>query len=322
MTMETMGQLKQLIERGTRVLVSSSFFDLHEELQKKEVMLIEDLPVSNRVVEQISHCGWGLFTDVLFVLANELPVVGYVGMIVVCGGNERQLEQGWADYNVQSIDMGLWFEGLSDGQLRRTNWQQQVSLKSSESFVGSFERPILFLDRDNVIIHDVPYNSNHENVVLMDGISALIRRAHQIGWWVAMVSNQSGLGREKIRFDEYGYVHRQVLNLLAQEHAWIDESQWASYIEGSHVVEGRQEASMRKPRPGMIWKTQRKLKGNLAASHMVGDSASDLLAAEQAGVGNLWLLKSDKVQNEIEKLQRLRGDLKYHVIEKLSELRL
>ncbi|HWU43132.1 MAG TPA: HAD-IIIA family hydrolase, partial [Bdellovibrio sp.] len=110
------------------------------------------------------------------------------------------------------------------------------------------EKACLFLDRDDVVVRNIPYNKDPAMVELMPGVVEVIQEAHSQGLWVALVTNQSGLGRGRISWLEYKQVHQRMLELLAQKNCWIDECVWASFIENEAVVEGRLLASLRKPR--------------------------------------------------------------------------
>lgn len=186
-----------------------------------------------------------------------------------------------------------------------TNWDQ---LNPLAFFEGSFQTPALFLDRDDVVVKNVPYNGDPAKVELMKGAVELIQAAHQRGFWVVLVTNQSGLGRDRIDWQQYQRVHQQMLQLLAQEGCWIDECLWASYIDGANTPEGYRMASLRKPRNGMFQLARQKLRMNLAESIMVGDSASDLIAAADSGISHLYLYGSDKSASEVLKLQAYQRD--------------
>lgn len=318
--MFTIDQLKKSLERGTRVLLSKAFADLHPAFQNRQVVVVQNQPLHLAEVNRVSQLGWGQAQDLLFVVLQDLPVVGYVGRIVGFGVSEKMLKLGWVDEVYPSVDADLWMEALDLGGPKKLNWSDLAPLRNEEVFDGSFERPILFLDRDNVIVHDVPYNKDPDQVQLLKGSVDVIRRAHDLGWWVAMVSNQSGLGRGKIRFDEYGLVHRRMQQLLAEQGQWLDESEWAAFIADGASTEGRGMPALRKPRPGMFWEVQRKLKGSLIRSVMVGDSATDLLAAHQVGIEKLYLLKSNHWEKQVEQLQASMPELRYHVIEELEQV--
>jgi len=169
----------------------------------------------------------------------------------------------------------------------------------------------------------VPYNKNPDLVELMPGITDLINRAHVAGYWVALVTNQSGLGRGWITWDEYQKVHQQMLRLLAAQGSWLDECVWAGFYEKEPAPAGMQFAGLRKPRGGMFQQVQDKLKVNLGASVMVGDSATDLIAAHGMGLKKLYLFNSEKIAEEkskISEFQKYEPLLQYSVITNFSEV--
>ncbi|XGC80063.1 D-glycero-alpha-D-manno-heptose-1,7-bisphosphate 7-phosphatase [Bdellovibrio bacteriovorus] len=200
-----------------------------------------------------------------------------------------------------------------------TKWNQTPEL---QDFAKSSEAPCLFLDRDDVVVKNVPYNKDPEKVELLPGITDLINKAHEKGYWVAIVTNQSGLGRGWITWPEYQAVQQRILKLLADQGSWIDEWVWASYYENG-VPAGERMASLRKPRNGMFQLVEEKLKPNMKKSIMVGDSASDLIAAYASGVQGLYLLSSPKLEQEkqeLEKLQQHVENFKFSVAIKFGDV--
>ena len=193
------------------------------------------------------------------------------------------------------------------------NWQRDTEETS----------PCLFLDRDDVIVRNVPYNKEASKVEILPGAVDLIRRAHAQGYWVALVTNQSGIGRGRISWAEYQTVHQRMLELLAQQGAWIDECVWSAFIENESAQEGRILAGLRKPRAGMFQLVQEKLKVKMSNSMMVGDSATDLIAASAAGVQNCYLFHSEKFAQELEVLnefQRRHSEFKFSTVTDLAKL--
>ncbi|MNL66892.1 D,D-heptose 1,7-bisphosphate phosphatase [compost metagenome] len=57
----------------------------------------------------------------------------------------------------------------------------------------------------------------------------------------------------------------------------------------------------------MFQRVSEKLKPDLENSMMVGDSATDLIAAHAVGIKNLYLLSSEKVQKEQKSLEDFRA---------------
>jgi D-glycero-D-manno-heptose 1,7-bisphosphate phosphatase len=194
-------------------------------------------------------------------------------------------------------------------------------VKPFETVPSSHKSPCLFLDRDDVVVKNVPYNKDSTLVTLMPGIAELINQAHRKGYWVALVTNQSGLGRGLVNWSEYQQVHQKMLELLAKQGAWLDECVWAGYIENAANAVGNFLPSLRKPRLGMFQQVQEKLQADLATSVMIGDSASDLIAAYNVGLRKLYLLDAGKVAAEKEKLASYLTsypDFKYTVLSELQ----
>lgn len=216
-------------------------------------------------------------------------------------------------------------EHLSDAQFWADLQKALNAATPLARFSESFSAPCLFLDRDDVVVKNVPYNRDPEQVVLMPGIVELINRAHAASYWVALVTNQSGLGRGWISWSEYQKVHQQMLKLLAAQGAWIDECVWASYYEQAGVGEGRLFANLRKPEGGMFQLVGDKLRVNFTKSVMVGDSATDLVAAYSVKIPNLYLLNSDKIEKEqavLNEFQKNRSGFSFKTIQNLSEVKL
>lgn len=198
-------------------------------------------------------------------------------------------------------------------------------LKAVPHFAVDRKSPCLFLDRDDVVVKNIPYNKDASQVQLMPGIVDFINDAHSKGYWVALVTNQSGLGRGMVGWSEYQQVHQQMLKLLAQKGAWLDECVWAGYIENAATAFGSYFPSLRKPRPGMFQEVQEKLQADITTSVMVGDSASDLIAAYSAGVRKLYLLDAGKLAEEKKKLvsyAETYPDFKFSEIKEFNAVRL
>lgn len=189
---------------------------------------------------------------------------------------------------------GLWEEELFSPE----QVFQCLMSASQEVYCPSNQASALFLDRDDVVVRNVPYNNDPEKVVLMPGVVELIDQAHRENRVVIICSNQSGIGRGKVTVGDYQKVHQKMLQLLAAQGAWIEDTYWATYIEGSILPDELLEPHMRKPRSGMFVQARSKWNINMSKSRMIGDSATDLIAAFVAEVEDLILLHSEKFAQE------------------------
>lgn len=194
-----------------------------------------------------------------------------------------------------------------------------------KSLEGFGDQPCLFLDRDGVIIHDVPYNTQLSQVVLRAGIVELLKKAHDLGMWITIVSNQSGLGRGYFSWTDYRRVHQKICQMLAQKGEWVDLALCAPYYEGTEFKQAQARPHYRKPDVGMFKHAEEELGVNFAQSVMVGDSATDLIPAFQSGIRELYLIASDKQAGEIKKLeeyQKTHAQFQYRLISEFSEISL
>ncbi|MCE3011313.1 MAG: HAD-IIIA family hydrolase [Proteobacteria bacterium] len=180
-------------------------------------------------------------------------------------------------------------------------WQ---SLEISQGWIspqGRPRRPALFMDRDGVVIIDEGYLQDPSKVRLKAEACAAIERAHARGWCVVVVTNQSGLGREYFGFEKYDAVTQKMLADLSEKGLWVDHIEVAPTYEKSKKAFGHLQRSLRKPRPGMFYAAAEHLGIDLQRSWMVGDKATDLMAAALAGLEKGFLLKSDVHVNQLEK---------------------
>jgi len=196
---------------------------------------------------------------------------------------------------------------------------------SQKSLQGFGDQPCLFLDRDGVIVHDIPYNTDLAKVTLKPGIEQLFRKAHSLGYWIVIVSNQSGLGRGYFSWTEYRQVHQKICQLLAVHGEWVDLALCAPYYEGTEYKEAQARPHYRKPNIGMFEHAREELGVSFAASSMIGDSSTDLIPAFQCGVRKLYLMESEKQTGELEKLkefQKTHSDFKFQLIADFSKVSL
>jgi histidinol-phosphate phosphatase family protein len=85
-------------------------------------------------------------------------------------------------------------------------------------------RPAAFLDRDGTIMHDADFVRDPNDVVLIDGAAAAIRRLNDAHVPVIVVTNQSGIARGLLTESDYEAVRTRLDALLQENGARIDAS--------------------------------------------------------------------------------------------------
>lgn len=138
--------------------------------------------------------------------------------------------------------------------------------------------PVLFLDRDGVVIEDRHYLADPEGVVLVAGAADAMRTAHAAGFRVVGVSNQSGLGRGRFGPGEFAAVMERLEQLLASEGAAFDAFHYCPHGPDDGC-------RCRKPAPGLLEEAALRVPFDPARSWVIGDKASDVALALGAGLG-------------------------------------
>ncbi len=137
-------------------------------------------------------------------------------------------------------------------------------------------RPLLLLDRDGTLNVEVDYLANPEELELLPGAVESIRRAHELGWGVAVVTNQSGIARGYFDKEDVDTLHQRLRQLVEEKGEGLD----GIYICPHGPTDG---CECRKPKPGLLIQAAEELNGELSRSVMVGDKGTDLGAGLAAG---------------------------------------
>lgn len=137
--------------------------------------------------------------------------------------------------------------------------------------------PLVLLDRDGVINHDLEHSVRTiPDFRLIDGSAEAIARLNHAHVRVAVVTNQSVVGRGIISQEQLDTIHAHMRARLAEKGAHID----AIYVctdDPSHPTDRR------KPAPGMLQQALADAGANAADTPMIGDAITDMQAAFAAG---------------------------------------
>lgn len=127
-------------------------------------------------------------------------------------------------------------------------------------------------DRDGTLIENVPYNADPQAVYPMPGARAALDRLRSRRIPLAVVSNQSGIGRGYFTREQAEAVNRRVEELLGPFDVWL----YCPHQDAD-------ECECRKPKPKLILDAAAALGVDPRCCVMIGDMESDLEAACNAG---------------------------------------
>jgi histidinol-phosphate phosphatase family protein len=130
---------------------------------------------------------------------------------------------------------------------------------------------VLF-DRDGTLCIDVPYNGDPNRVVPVPGASSALTRLRDAGIPTAVISNQSGIARGRLRSEQVDAVNARLDELVGP---------LGPFFCCPHGPDDG--CRCRKPRPGLVHDACAALRVAPADAVVIGDIAADLGAAAAAG---------------------------------------
>lgn len=148
-------------------------------------------------------------------------------------------------------------------------------------------KPAVFLDRDGVLNQEAGYIHRLEDLVLMPGAAAAVRSLNNRQIFCCLVSNQAGAARGYYSLNHIDALHNRLQALLKQEaNAHLDALYYCgslSLAEGGINPALTYYSTWRKPNTGMLVAAAWQHDLDLRRSFMVGDKATDIDLARNAG---------------------------------------
>ena len=145
----------------------------------------------------------------------------------------------------------------------------------------------VFLDRDGVLNIEAGYIYRVEDLQLVPGVAQAVRQFNDQGLFCCLVSNQSGPARGYYPQSHVDALHDRLCDLLEHEaNARLDALHYCpdlSPMEGGIVPEFTRWTTWRKPNTGMLVAAAWKYDLDICRSFMVGDKATDIDLAHNAG---------------------------------------
>lgn len=143
--------------------------------------------------------------------------------------------------------------------------------------------PGIFLDRDNTLIVDRGYTYRREDFAWVPGAPAALKRFHDAGLPVFVVTNQGGVGlgifTERDLQQFHGYLCAEAKRLGGK----ITDIAVCLHHPNATAPGFQTPCQCRKPAPGMLVQLAKRWRIDLARSVMIGDRQSDVDAGLRAG---------------------------------------
>ncbi|MEW2353848.1 HAD-IIIA family hydrolase [Spirillospora sp. NPDC029432] len=160
-------------------------------------------------------------------------------------------------------------------------------------------RRVVLFDRDDTLIHDVPYNGDPAHVEPMPGAADALERLRRHGVRIGVVSNQSGVGKGYITARDVLRVNARVEELLGRIDVW-------EICPHDHAA----GCSCRKPRPGLVERAAERLGAHPSDCVVIGDIGRDVEAAAAAGARGILVPTARTRLEEIARAREVAPDLR------------
>ncbi len=141
----------------------------------------------------------------------------------------------------------------------------------------------VFLDRDGVINEEAGIIFQPDQLELIPGSAAGVRRLNGLGIPVIVVTNQPAVARGLCTEADIGRIHDRLKELLKEEEAVVDAVYFCPHHENADDVRYRCVCECRKPRAGLLRRAASEFGLDLTRCVVIGDRTVDLQAARTAG---------------------------------------
>ena len=165
-------------------------------------------------------------------------------------------------------------------------------------------KKVVFIDRDGVINKEVCYLHKIRDFEFINGVFDACLYFQRLGYYLIIVTNQSGISRGYYSEDDFHLVNNWMLEQFSNKGINILDVFFCSHGPES-------TCDCRKPKPGMFNQANDKHDINMEESWMIGDKETDITAANAAGIQNTILVESG---HEIDKNSTNAS----HVIESIA----
>lgn len=144
----------------------------------------------------------------------------------------------------------------------------------------------VFFDRDGVVNKRIfgDYVKSVEQFELIPEIPPIMKFLKDNSYLLILITNQQGVGKGMMSQLELDLVHQFMQDELSRFGVKFDDIFFCTEI-------AQNNSYRRKPNPGMILEAIDKYDIDPAKSYMIGDSGSDIIAGQRAGLKTILISK-------------------------------
>ena len=174
-----------------------------------------------------------------------------------------------------------------------------------------------FFDRDGVINVDSGYVHRVAEFRFIPGVLGACRSLYVAGYKLIVVTNQAGIAHGYYDEQSFAEITGWMRERFREAGAPLTGVYYCPHHPNGRIARYSRECGCRKPAPGMIVQAVHEHQIDLANSFFVGDKASDLEAAERAGISARYLVRNaDDAGGQSNSFGQFRSlvDVVHHVL--------
>ncbi len=161
-------------------------------------------------------------------------------------------------------------------------------------------KPTVFLDRDGTINEDAGYLNALDRLVFIPGALDAIRLLTRAGYQIAIVTNQAGVAlgmiEERVLEELNAHIDARIRLAGGRVDGWFV----CPHSKSAKVPKFLLDCDCRKPKAGLFEQAYKVLPVDKSRSFYVGDKASDMGAAVNAGLAGI-LVRTGYGEGELAK---------------------
>lgn len=172
----------------------------------------------------------------------------------------------------------------------------------------------VFLDKDGTLVEDVPYNVDPAYIRLMPHTLPALKRLHDAGFRLIIITNQSGVARGYFAERDLQAVEAYLRQVMAEHDIPLSGFYYCPHHPEGEVSPYATTCGCRKPAPGLFQIAARQHHIDCSRSWYVGDILNDVEAGRRAGCRTILLDSGGETEWELN-----RQRLPHHIVDDLAQ---
>ena len=154
----------------------------------------------------------------------------------------------------------------------------------------------VFVDRDGVINQErSDYVKSISELEIYPNVAKNIKLLKDAGFLVIVITNQSAVNRGIVTHETINQIHNSIQDHLKKYGTFLDGFYYCPHTPNENC-------NCRKPKSGLLEKAILELNIDLNSSWMIGDSDSDIEAADSIGCKAIKINDNFSLDNAVEKI--------------------